>query len=385
MSVGKVNPNLVSFFKGADNGTLTRTVVAKINVDTEEIYMAGDGRSSVSLQRDYSQVRTLGDMHQPCYLLVKHPGKNQWRFLTLCSDNENVKVKMLYSSAKETLLQAVGQDHFAVDYHVSHASELTFKNIEQATSSAGDDALSEVEKMQRAQDKAEMKEAQSRANQGRPSGIGGYHSVSMPLDSTANDLLSRFKAGTYSFVHLRVNSKNDGVEGVRGEGNVSLSNASSKIDSNQPGFYLFKDGGSAKFVYVCPGKSPVSKRMVSSTAKPSVLDQMKAAGIKVSKTVEASDPGDVDASLFATRSYGSGGSSGSSPSRSQEPDWLKHRNKMVGGRNKGNTGGLPAYGGTTQASNRHTIHNAHPTAQLMGGGNRGGPKKKIVVPPPGAW
>lgn len=93
-----VRAGLVEAFRNADNGTVTRTLVVKVDVGTEEIYNVADGRASVSLQRDYSQVQTLADMHGPCWLLVKHPGPNQWRIYTYCSDNENVSASLLRGS-----------------------------------------------------------------------------------------------------------------------------------------------------------------------------------------------------------------------------------------------------------------------------------------------
>ena len=80
----------MDLFRTADQGTVTRTIVVKIDIDSEELYNVADGRASVSLQRDYQQVQNLADMHGPCYLLVKHPGPNQWRLYTYCPDSESV-------------------------------------------------------------------------------------------------------------------------------------------------------------------------------------------------------------------------------------------------------------------------------------------------------
>lgn len=82
--------------------------------------------------------------------------------------------------------------------------------------------------------------------------------------------------------------------------------------------------------------------------------------------MEASDPDDVNASLFARRvkSYG-GPSSASSSSRDQQPDWLKHRSAVVGGGSSSAGSSHTPYGAQVKTANKVGITSAHPTAQLM--------------------
>lgn len=85
-----VRPEVISTFKNADGGTVTRTLVVKIDPSTEEISVVAEGRATVSVQRDYQQLQTFADMHGPCWFLIKHPGKCSWRIITYCPDSENV-------------------------------------------------------------------------------------------------------------------------------------------------------------------------------------------------------------------------------------------------------------------------------------------------------
>jgi hypothetical protein len=388
-SVGTVRAGVVDAFRNADNGTVTRTLVVKVDVGTEEIYSVADGRASVSLQRDYSQVQTLADMHGPCWLLVKHPGANQWRIYTYCSDNENVKTKMLYSAAKDTLLKSLGAEKFAVDMHASTTDELSFKNIEDAGKPAGDSALSPWELEHKKIISAEQQEARTRSESN--SGVGGYHAVQIPLDSSAERLIGELKSGSASFIELKVNESKNAIVGVTSKSGVTTSNASSHLSKSEPRFYVIKgDAARYFFLYMCPESSPVSSRMVYSTAKPAVLDGIKRHGVTIAESAESSDPSDVNSSLWVREKSGRAYSAGysGSPNRSQEPDWLKHRSAVVGRNSPSSSSGSSSpLGEQSKSKNSNVMQGAHPTAQLMAGSSpsNSSTKKKIVVPPPGAW
>eukprot|EP00009_Paramoeba_aestuarina_P005693 CAMPEP_0201521730 /NCGR_PEP_ID=MMETSP0161_2-20130828/15854_1 /ASSEMBLY_ACC=CAM_ASM_000251 /TAXON_ID=180227 /ORGANISM="Neoparamoeba aestuarina, Strain SoJaBio B1-5/56/2" /LENGTH=390 /DNA_ID=CAMNT_0047920419 /DNA_START=45 /DNA_END=1217 /DNA_ORIENTATION=+ len=386
---GTVQESLITAFKNADSGGSTRTIVAKVDVESEEIRFVADGKSSVSIQRDYGQLQTFADMHGPCFFLVKHAQKS-WKIYTYCPDSEPVKTKMLYSTSKDTLLKAVGVDNFDFDLHTSTKEELSFKKIQDDVSAPRESALSNWEKEHNKVLRAEQQEASTRASN-KKDGIGGYHPVSVPLEQSAKDLLTDFKTGSANFVELKISPGKDTVVGVRKENGIQLSNLKAKMNDQEPRYYFVSSGASKYMLYLCPANSKIEMRMVYSTAKPSVSEAAKACGIHLSRVVEASDVGDVDQALFtssrasgavAGRSYGSH----SPQARTQEPEWLNSP-VLKGGRpaSARYASGGPLGATSPAASKQNNITQAHPTAQLLGGASPGGPKKKIVVPPSGAW
>jgi len=379
MSVGNIRPEVISTFRTADGGTLTRTLVAKIDVNTEEVSIVAEGRATVSLQRDYQQLQTFADMHGPCYFLVKHPGRASWRIITYCPDSENVKTKMLYSSSKDSLLSSLGPENFNMDVHTTTKEELSFNHIEDSSKPAGDGALSKWELEHKAILRAEAQEASSRSEK---SGIGGYHTVNIPLSPSAKQYLADFKSGSASFIELKISNDNESVEGVQQASGVNVNNIQPKLNSKEPRFYFVNSGMSSYLLYLCPETSPINVRMVYSTAKPGVADAAKACGINIAKIVEASSPNDVEASLFQRALISP--NIRVSQDRSPQPEWLKQREKVVGGK-------VEDFGSQSRSSNPNLMKEAHPTAQVLAASPRAsinlkdGPKKKIVVPPQGAW
>mmetsp|Transcript_29008 Transcript_29008/g.40128 ORF Transcript_29008/g.40128 Transcript_29008/m.40128 type:complete len:394 (+) Transcript_29008:74-1255(+) len=393
MSSGTVNPSLKSAFEAANQGGATRTIVVKVDVDSEELSSVADARSTVSVQRDYQQLQTFADMYGPCWFLVRHQAKD-WRIYTYCPDSEAVKVKMLYSTAKDTLLKALGMQFFTNDLHATTKEELLYTKIEEASKPAGDSVLSKWELEHKAIIRAESEEAKERAVS-RPSngdGIGGYHTVNLPLAPSAKSMMGDFKVGSASFVELKVSEDKEQIEGVSQSTIASLGGVQSKLNKGEPRFYLISASASSYLLYMCPDSSPISVRMVYSTVKPAVSEAAKACGIRLTRVLEASDAADVDAGFFqrpASSPYRS--SAPVSPAgRQQEPEWLKKRNEVIGGggvvrspNSRPNSGSLGDGGGTKAPIQ---ISAAHPTAQLLGNQtNSPGPKKKIVVPPQGAW
>ena len=70
-------------------------------------------------------------------------------------------------------------------------------------------------------------------------GIGGYHSVSMPFDASAKQMVQNLASGTYNFVELAVNDAKNGIIGVNGK-TVSTSSLSSEVNLQEPRYYLIK-------------------------------------------------------------------------------------------------------------------------------------------------
>eukprot|EP01137_Pigoraptor_chileana_P030384 Opistho-2@16873 len=206
-------------------------------------------------------------------------------------------------------------------------------------------------------------------------GIGGYHSVSIPLSDSARGALERFKANEINWVSLEINAAGTSIEPIEAK-SIDSSDVASLVKKDAPRFYIYsfgqgEIGRKTVFIYCCPGKSPPKLRMVYSTAKQHVIDAVAAFGVSITKKIESADADEVTGKFISdevshTAAMPSGGSS-STPSWAKPPE---KEEKMV--KPKVNT-----IGGAQ-----------HPVYSLMLQGKDAGTsttKKKVVIPPSHAY
>jgi twinfilin len=81
---------------------------------------------------------------------------------------------------------------------------------------------------------------------------------------------------------------------------VDPSDLASRIPSDKPSytFYHYPSTSLIVFIYTCPGVSKVKERMVYASSKRSVLEVARLEGVEVAKSLEASGPEEVTASML---------------------------------------------------------------------------------------
>jgi len=200
---------------------------------------------------------------------------------------------------------------------------------------------------------------------------GGYHSVQIPLSESAKEVLNRFKSGQINFVQLEIDDKKQFVNATS-EKSISETQLEQEIHKSEPRFYLYVKDSNKVFIYSCPDKSPTKLRMVYSTAKPSVADQIVKIGITLAgKRVEITTPTELAEELKS-------GLTGSATS----PRYFTGRMQQT----SGDSSLFTPLGGTVKSTKVNTVE-AHPIYGLIEqkGKLEHGVKKKIVLPPPGAY
>jgi len=344
-----ISPDLKSAF---DNAGGIRFIVVRIV--NEVLIKAATHPHGNSLQADWGQISSVAG-NTACYILVKVESR-KWVTITFVPETTSVRDKMIYAATKSTLLNHLGYQYFADDLHANNKEELSWENYQGSLKICNPKTASEeiIDLVNR----DEAAERKFRAERESVRGIGGYHSVSMPFDNSANDLVRGIVQGSYNFVELMVNAAKNGITGGSGK-NVSGS-YSSVVNTSEPRYYLIKSQGRNVFIYCCPQSSPQKLRMVYSTAKGSALSSVKALGFNANQTGEISDASEITEAFLRE--------CGGSPHVGQHGPTRASR--------------LPT-DGTVKANRQSVISNAHPVYSLMGGNtNRA---KKIVLPPPGAY
>jgi len=216
----------------------------------------------------------------------------------------------------------------------------------------------------------------------KESGLGGYHSVILPMNDQAKEYLNQFKSGGVNFVQLSIEKEQ--VIGVSSK-TISVNDIPKEVHITEPRFYVYnfqKMGAStAVFIYCCPEKSPPKLRMVYSTAKPGVVDQIFKLGISLApKKIEVTSGSELTEEFLRSETN-STAPKPSSPAKSAAGPGFTGRNKY------GAPATIPEGGDVVKAKNVSTIQTSHPIYSLMTQTNTAAPgtKKKIVIPPKGAW
>jgi len=286
---------------------------------------------------------------------------------------------MVYASAKGTLKDKFGHSLIVEEMHATSKDELSYSHFQ--GSQAPNDARSpfeiEREKMLEEEDK-EREELVEKMAKVSPRSFGGYHSVNIPLATNAKSALDRLKSGEINFVCLAVDEGQTSITSTDAK-TLDNSKITTEIHTGEPRFYLYtQTGKSTVFIYSCPTKSPPKLRMVYSTAKPGVVNQLSQHGVQLApKKIEITDSSDLLDELNEVHS-----------SPIVKPSQMQGRGSMITGRMMAPApGSTPAFGGTVKASKLPTMDAQHSIYGLMAkpGTEGSSSKKKIVIPPRAAW
>lgn len=325
-------------------------------------------------------------------LVCTEPKK--WLTITYVPPGTKIKDKMVYAATKSTLLKELGFQYFSDELHANDPNELSWENYSGTLKpsnaySASEIASQNVHKEEEEERQWRIEQQRNRggggrglpgnavasAARGRSLGVpapkagsrsSGFHSVTLPFSDTAKANVGKFSRGEANFVELAVNGAKDGVDSPAAE--TISGGLGPKLSDTDPRFYLFKFRGQNLFLYCCPAKAARPLRMVYSTSKGSVAEQVEGCGVRIAKSLEVSEASDVtDAALSEALNPPRATYS----SASSQPSWA-NRGRGRGNRPLSSSGDMVGAG------------NAHPIYSMMGTQSNSG-RKKIVLPPRGAW
>ncbi|PRP83202.1 twinfilin-1 [Planoprotostelium fungivorum] len=366
---------LVSKFKGQ---TIAQSIrFYKCVIRDEVIVNTYEERQTSNMEADWGHIAEQAGDEEPAYFIVRLEGTKRWLLLTYVPDAAPVKSKMTFASAKEFLKEKLGANFFVEDVHATTKAELSYANLQAGRAPVNALSSKEVElgELHKQEEQARKDFSQSltaKTQPGATAGIGGYHSVVLPLTDHAKAELTKLREGTATFLELEITEKNDHVEAKGTAKNVNSGEGVAKeITGSAPRFYVYltnKISKQAALIYYCPGNSPQKLRMVYSTAKQGLADEINRTGLHIaSRKIEISEAGDV-------------------------VEELKRNLNANTGLQPAKTTVLGEGGGVVKAKNIPTIGghggNAHHSVYgLMNNSvtQKTEVKKKIVMPPPGAY
>jgi len=367
-----VSDDILQEFKNSTEGS-SNVSFFQIQVKDEKFILVSQQCGTGDIQADFNNFCSGASNNQASFFLYRGNNRKEWTFVTFVPEVP-IKERMVYASAKGTLKDKLGHNNFVKELHFTTTSELTYSSVKESERVI--DTRSDFEKVHekvlKDEDEARNEAEKQHTASSKASGIGGYHTVSIPLSSAAITELDKIKSGSANWVQLMID---DSKENVVAESAKTISNADLKreIIMNEPRFYIYaKTPNNYVFIYCCPEKSPPKLRMVYSTSKPSMIDQIVKKGFTLAKKAEITDSNEIDEALSAPAPRANFGASNAAPKQYGAP-----------------RGGLQEGGGQSKAYRQSVIHGANPLAQMMmnnGTATEGATtKKKIVIPPANAW
>lgn len=352
-----VSTELKSLFTRANTSTSVRAII--VQIDAMTFVERGELRSSVSVQRDFASMTSLA--RPPCYVLFRMGSAPQWLLISYVPDSASVHDRMLYASSKAPLITGLGQSYIVAEMQCAGPSDLTYSNYESlVVPSSAPKPYSPHELAHQEMLREEEAERSFRAEvrsgvKTGGSGIGGYHAVTIPFTPSARSALS-----SSPLVELAINGDQSAVD-VTYQGAGDLAALKARLTTTDPRFYYLKQGvGRSFFIYCCPDSSPSKLRMVYSTAKPSVKQQIESATSSKPKSLEIRSVEDLTPDALSSSHVASYG-------------YTRPATPTTTPKAKASS--------TVQAP--HPIYNMISSAQ--GTSSPRATTKKIVIPPPGAY
>jgi len=298
--------------------------------------------------------------------------KKEWTLITFVPDGVPVKSKMLYASAKGTLKDKLGHGYFVEEVHITSKDDFNYNHYkgEQKPGDSRSNFEIERDKVIQQEDNERKELAEEMVKKEAQGSPGGLHSVSIPLNSSAKAALDRLNSGEVNFISLVVEGDKSSISSTDAK-KIESSTASSEIHKSEPRFYILTQFGKQPvFIYSCPGISPPKLKMVYSTSKSNIINQITQYGINLApKKIEITDPSDLNDELKDAQTV--------------RPKSIAMTGRMI----QPAPGSTPALGGTVKASTLPTMNNQHAIYGLMArpGTEGSSTKKKIVIPPRAAW
>ena len=195
--------------------------------------------------------------------------------------------------------------------------------------------------------------------------LGGYHTVTLPLDPSASSALDDLAAGRATTAVFSIDTEREVIVSEKVSSTPS-SEVSHILDPVNPRFLLHAvsspasaSGRSFVYAYCCPDKSPVRVRMVYSTAKPNIPREAQKKGLRIAGTLEVRSGAELTSTVLqdAARPKGS--------AYRAAPAWQQEKRNAASGH---------------AIAAPHPVYSHVPSTQQQRGG-----KSHVILPPEGAY
>jgi len=256
------------------------------------------GTSSI----DFKRVQPLLNDSEPCIILYRDKEftlPTPWIIVAFVPDNADVNQKMLYASSKTALKEYLGKNNFSKVKEFSTIDEVTWKNVQTVdlqSSSNDTKPWSQREVVIKDLDVQEnvARKEYAESNNNQPS---GFTQVRLPLTPSAEQALTKLRSRQVCWVQLTLGDNFDSIDCVDTKTNVNENDLANNIDFTQPQFYLYELSGSIILIYCCPEEgSNIKNRMVYSTCKAPLAQQVKEFGVALVKKFDIRSKDEINIS-----------------------------------------------------------------------------------------
>jgi len=279
----------------------------KIVISGEEMKLDGKRELTDSFENDYDALAGSVEDREAAYFVFRLDVKNElgyrWLLISHVPENAKVRHKMLYSSTLATLKRELGNAYFAGDYHTTTKEELTFAGYNWESKS---DRLESQWREYMTEKERQLEEERSMSIEGH---VGptttNVHGVNFPATEETKEKLKSLAEGQLNFVSLKITDNEElGIDVA--QDNVEPEDMAKIVPNDEPRFIFYiyrhkfeeRDCNSNFFIYYCPTKSKIKKRMIYSSSKNSAFTQAGEAGFAAEKSIEVSDTADITSSYL---------------------------------------------------------------------------------------
>ncbi|KAK3101737.1 hypothetical protein FSP39_005974 [Pinctada imbricata] len=235
---------------------------------------------------------------QPCYILYRLDSKNsmgfEWIFISWSPDFSPVREKMLYAATRATLKKEFGGGQIREEVFGTAKDDVCLEGYKKhLTSQKAPAPLTFAEE--------ELKIIKE--NEVNTAGVQDKHQtvsgVSFPMTEEARQKVQELRDGLMTYVQLRLNLDKEIIEFADAVEDMKVGNLPSKVPTDQARYHLFifkhsHEGDyleSIVFVYSMPGyKCSIKERMLYSSCKSPLIDDLEGMGLEIAKKLEIDDP-----------------------------------------------------------------------------------------------
>jgi twinfilin-like protein len=274
---------------------------------------------SPDFKTDLSQVASHAEDKRALYILLKvePSAADGYIAITYVPNAAPVRQKMLFASTRLTLVRELGIERFRQTLFATEASELTAEGWKKHEKHEALKAPLTVEEA----GLAGVKDAEAQESQGTSARRGhAPNKINVPTGEGVLEALQSLNEedckGT--LVQLKYELPNETLILDSSHDNVQPSQVAALLSTTEPRYSFYshpsisaEDGKpTILFVYTCPTASKIKERMVYSTGKSWTRTVAERdAGIKVTRSLEATEPDELTAELFGGDSVESSGAS----------------------------------------------------------------------------
>nr|OQO24702.1 hypothetical protein B0A51_08616 [Rachicladosporium sp. CCFEE 5018] len=291
--------DLLNWFNNVVSSPTLRGLIAGIEKE-ELIPFCTIPLKSPSFLDDLQPLQTHLTSTKAAYILLKtHPeDSNGFAAITYVPNAAPVREKTLFASTRLTLVRELGVERFREQLFVTEKEEVTKEGWERHVAHSELAAPLTVEET----DQAGLRDVEARETGGTGSRKGHTKVDALKKeDGLAEGVRELMREGSGGLlVQLKFDLPDETLRLASSTPSVSPSDLASTLSQTDPrlSFYSFPSTSPEPkilYIYTCPTASKVKERMMYSTSKTFTrLIAQESAGVVVAKSIEASDPSDMD-------------------------------------------------------------------------------------------